>query len=219
MAISLLGELERITALLRDEFRVICAYPIGLSCMRVLCRLPMSLRCRLGTQFGTQTACSHHDAQDGAPVAVSSSLASLSVMTLSTSSSSCIVPQRGIGSVVVKIVLILCVAFCSSWRRRAFHWQGRARQRPRTPIGVQNVDGTLQRSAARRILHLCPVTLKSSTQTSRSVPSPYMCSSRHRGVSRELRSQQASVHRHRQGAEGGAQKRTWSRLKTTPRTR
>ena len=38
MAISLLGELERITALLRDEFRVICAYPIGLSCMRVLCR-------------------------------------------------------------------------------------------------------------------------------------------------------------------------------------
>ena len=38
VAISLLGELERITALLRDEFRVICSYPIALSCMRVLYR-------------------------------------------------------------------------------------------------------------------------------------------------------------------------------------
>ena len=36
--ICLLGELERITVLLRGELRVICAYPIALSCMRVLYR-------------------------------------------------------------------------------------------------------------------------------------------------------------------------------------
>ena len=66
-----------------------------------------------------------------------------------TSSSSWTVHQCGSGSVVSTIVMILCVVFCSSCRDRISHWQGRARQRPRTQIGEEGADGKLERSVAR----------------------------------------------------------------------